>query len=322
MTKRRGFTLIELLVVIAIIGILIGMLLPAVQQVREAARRTTCKNNMRQLGLAVHNYESAFKKFPPGVQNLDPNVISATEGLWSVTTWLLPYMEQQNAYDVLDPSTNNTITSRLADADAAAVRAVLETPIATFLCPSDSGDVLNQIRASFDGMTTAHAPTNFVFSNNARPDPSDSNSIAYCDAFASDSPTGLFCNEAVRMGAMTGDGTSNTIMISERTYEAQNKSANLAPAGSALLFGARGYETPSPSATNGIQDIAFSTYGRINSKDADERRQGISSFHSGGVNLVLGDASTQFLTTSTNDVVYNQLVNIRDGQVLVSPFGN
>lgn len=323
MLKRKGFTLVELLVVIAIIGILIGMLLPAVQQVREAARRTACKNNMRQIGLAIHNYESSFKKFPPGVQQLDPSTISTTHGLWSVTTWLLPNMEQQNVYDVLDPRSTNSITSRLADPDAAEVIAVLTTPLSTFLCPSDSAPRLNEERANFEGMNNeAHAPTNFVFANNARLDPFDTSTVAYCNAFAADNPTGAFCDEAQTMGSMTGDGTSNTIMISERSYEAQNKTISNAPAGAALLYGARGYETPAPSATSGMQDVAFATFGGINSNDANQRRQGISSFHSGGVNVVLGDASTQFLTSTTSDVVFNQLVNVRDGGVLESPFGN
>lgn len=323
MSKRKGFTLVELLVVIAIIGILIGMLLPAVQQVREAARRTVCKNNMRQLGLALHNYESAFRKFPPGIQNVDPSAISPTEGLWSVTTWLLPQMEQQNIYDVLNPRDNNSITTRLADPDALDVIAVLQNPLSTFLCPSDSAETLNIHRANFDGMgNEAHAPTNFVFSNNARINPADRLEIAYCEPQQANGPVGMFSNTAMGMNAMNGDGTSNTLIISERTYNARNIQQNPDPPGAGLLYGARGYETASAGATNGIQDIAFATFGGINSNVTLERLQGISAFHPAGVNVVLGDASTQFMPTNTDDIVYNQLVNIRDGLILESPFGN
>ena len=104
---RKAFTLVELLVVIAIIGILIGMLLPAVQQVREAARRTQCANNIRQIGLAAHNYDSAFGELPPGPMGRTDD-LTPIGPLWtyqstSTLAWLLPYLEQQNIHQLLDP---------------------------------------------------------------------------------------------------------------------------------------------------------------------------------------------------------------------------
>jgi prepilin-type N-terminal cleavage/methylation domain-containing protein len=104
--RRRGFTLIELLVVIAIIAVLIALLLPAVQQAREAARRTQCKNNMKQLGLAMHNYHDTFRVFPPGWIAVDPatNAQSAHEGIsgfgWG--TMLLPQIDQSPLYNQLN----------------------------------------------------------------------------------------------------------------------------------------------------------------------------------------------------------------------------
>ncbi len=144
----RGFTLIELLVVIAIIGILVGMLLPAVQSVREAARRTKCLNNMKQLSIAVQNYESAFQAFP--VNQIGPGVtVSPTKvgtGYYSWIVWILPYFEQGNLYDALDTSFNmssnvvpgGAFSPFSVQIDASHPNAVVAgTPIATMLCPSD-----------------------------------------------------------------------------------------------------------------------------------------------------------------------------------------
>ena len=135
---KRGFTLIELLVVVAVIGVLIGMLLPAVQMVRESARRTECLNNMRQLGLALHSYESAFQTFPPSRMTPDDNVIPSgltnhaggETAFQSWTTLLLPYVEQVNLADGFRydrPWYDNVDSNNYQ---------IIQTPLQVFNCPS------------------------------------------------------------------------------------------------------------------------------------------------------------------------------------------
>ena len=134
----RGFTLIELLVVITIIGLLIGLLLPAIQAAREAARRIQCENNLKQIGLALHNFEAAKKVFPPGYVShpddpamgpVDPDFNDAGPG-WAWLTFLLPFVEENGLYKSL-----NRDRKCWDPVNATAVK----TPIAIFLCPSDSG---------------------------------------------------------------------------------------------------------------------------------------------------------------------------------------
>ncbi len=109
--RLQGFTLIELLVVIAIIAILIALLLPAVQQAREAARRTQCKNNMKQLGLALHNYHDVANCFPPGYTQDNRYPTGGFQG-HSVFYYLLPYIEQTNLYNTFDPLRPATMSGR------------------------------------------------------------------------------------------------------------------------------------------------------------------------------------------------------------------
>jgi prepilin-type N-terminal cleavage/methylation domain-containing protein len=132
-SSRTGFTLVELLVVIAIIGILIALLLPAVQAAREAARRSQCTNNMKQIGLALHNYHDTHKTFPPaaiwGTPNTPANVLGRLPDPYHHTwcTAILPFMEQQPLYDTVD--------FRLR----AWGQTIVSTQVQTLRCPSDSG---------------------------------------------------------------------------------------------------------------------------------------------------------------------------------------
>ena len=144
----RGFTLIELLVVIAIIAILIALLLPAVQQAREAARRTQCKNNLKQIGLAMHNYHDVYLGFPPGYMNTAPyhangnGPISGNYSQWVWGAMILPYIDQAPLYSRLQVG-----DIRLADALTAGgpydSTDLLATPLTAFMCPSDVGPATN-----------------------------------------------------------------------------------------------------------------------------------------------------------------------------------
>ena len=130
--RLRGFTLIELLVVIAIIAILIALLLPAVQQAREAARRTQCKNNLHQIGIAIHNYHDTFRIFPPGhVTSVHYDVTDNT--MWGWAVMILPYIDQSPMYNLLTPG---DVTLGFALADAARLKGLqtpLEVPAGTVL---------------------------------------------------------------------------------------------------------------------------------------------------------------------------------------------
>src|SRR4051812_18590026 len=138
--RRRAFTLIELLVVIAIIAILIALLLPAVQQAREAARRTQCRNNLKQIGLALHNYHDAANTIPPGYIGTQavPNVTGQSLN-YGWATFILPFMDQSPLYNTIGSGFSGPNAVTFASSTISASSAAYQTVLPAFRCPSDTG---------------------------------------------------------------------------------------------------------------------------------------------------------------------------------------
>jgi len=218
-SRRSGFTLIELLVVIAIIAILIGLLLPAVQKVREAAARMKCGNNLKQIALAAHNYESAFQKFPPGLNSVN----------WiGVLAYLLPYVEQEPAFKLipqteLAPATSTTPWwGSISRGTTAPMITAGRTKVSTFLCPSDSPDA--PANGVFIGLTISGSTlTGSYNANGGNAAPGNANGAAGfsnyigCAGQFGELYTypGVYTADSKTRFADVPDGTSNTIMFGE-----------------------------------------------------------------------------------------------------------
>jgi prepilin-type N-terminal cleavage/methylation domain-containing protein/prepilin-type processing-associated H-X9-DG protein len=227
---RRGFTLVELLVVIAIIGVMVGLLLPAVQAAREAARRMQCSNSIRQLGMASFNYESAFKRFPSGrltpdytingvqqasytnYNNVSPTAANVFTGFRSVHSMVLPYMEAQNIYNLIDWSGPTAVRMTQSGVPINRNYTAYNNAQAIFLCPSDAntGRIIteNNYRYNFGGSTpyagSRDAASNQMFN-------------AANAAGLSSGGNGAFTIGNGLKGSAFIDGLSNTCFFSERT---------------------------------------------------------------------------------------------------------
>ncbi|MDG1873183.1 MAG: DUF1559 domain-containing protein [Mariniblastus sp.] len=314
-SKKNGFTLVELLVVIAIIGILIGMLLPAVQQVREAARRITCANNIKQLAVAALNYESAHQQFPPGLNlpigyasgNIWPNssVHNATGdpphpnefGSWFV--WIMPFMEQNNIIDQMDLNQRDYANCLGADSPGSSV-------VPAFMCPSDY--IPREV------VTYTRSGNTYCFGANSYYGNAGVKSWYHATATFD----GVFYYNSKTTFASISDGSSNTIMIGERfafdeewdrleSYRGWSWANFNAPRN--FLAGALepiNYKLPEGSGPNpsySLTDKKFSSFG---------------SGHPGGANMAMCDGSVQFLTlTNTSELpMLQDLAVVNDGRVV------
>ena len=225
MKRRSGFTLIELLVVIAIIAVLIALLLPAVQQAREAARRTQCKNNLKQLGLALHNYHDVANTFPPGWINRNTNGVAGTATFpgnsWGWNAYLLPYMDQGNIYNQINFSIGfyggYDSTGANVSGNGAPVPGPEQTRLSALICPSSDGNKL--VYQKYSGFATSlGAPSHYAGVNGG----------AFFDPAT---PTGTISAQGGTFGAnskvglrdMT-DGSSNCLIVGERGWFEMNNS--------------------------------------------------------------------------------------------------
>jgi prepilin-type N-terminal cleavage/methylation domain-containing protein/prepilin-type processing-associated H-X9-DG protein len=291
---RRGFTLIELLVVIAIIAVLIALLLPAVQSAREAARRTQCVNNLKQMGLALHNYHDALLIFPPGYIAGVPFKDGETDTApgWSWASMILPQLDQSPLYSSL-----NVWLPIQAPANTTGVR----TNLSAFLCPSDQ--ILGTtfpVTDGFGNTVATVAPSSYA--GCAGNDAADVALGLNNDG----SGNGLFYrNSAVRIAAVV-DGTSQTVLLLERAWGDTEGTWVGAAAGGVVL---RGPFNPCPGsavATYLAPCLVLAHCHLLNTNaDTDGGLDDPSSFHPGGANVLFTDGSVHLLRNVTNDAGVN-----------------
>lgn len=283
MRHRYGFTLVELLVVIAIIGILVGLLLPAVQAAREAARKIQCFNNLKQISLAMHNYETAHRSFPLGCIGCRPQSYPAPDFAYLRNSWnalILPQLEQGNVYDQFDFGQPYS-----SEANRTAASAVL--PI--FLCPSTS-------TTSRRGQTTGDVNGNGQWNSGddlAWSDYGGIFGVSYNGPYLPEHLGIMLYDRAVRLRDVL-DGTSNTIIVSECT--GRDETAQSEWANGFNLFDQR-FDNP------------------INRSQNNE----LFSDHPYGVNAAFADGHAQSLSQNIDQLVLNALLTKAGHEIVALP---
>jgi prepilin-type N-terminal cleavage/methylation domain-containing protein/prepilin-type processing-associated H-X9-DG protein len=290
MLQRRGFTLIELLVVISIIAVLVGLLLPAVQQAREAARRTSCRNNLKQLGLAIHNYEEAHRVFPPGYLYRPGSQGNGSGYSWGAM--ILPQLEVTTVYEQFN------FNEPLWDLRNVVPR---ERHLAQFLCPSDSVSPNGYVEMV--PVTERYAMASYAACFG--PPDLDNNQ---------EQRDGIFSRNSSTQHRDVVDGLSSTLLIGERV--------NGPFANGAIHNNHFSFETTWAGAIREITDftddhghmVLFQTGHTPNHADSDDRD--VSAPHVGYANFLLGDGSVRAIGESIDFAVYTAMGTRAGGEVM------
>lgn len=325
--SRNAFTLVELLVVIAIIGVMVALLLPAVQAAREAARRLSCGNNLKQIGLALHNYHSTLKVFPPArfaSGQLNENVALAIP-VKNTTGWamLLPYLEQQAAYERYNFNVCSSSARRNTYPPTAPVvgndainEPIYSTRFPFLECPShvDAGELRSYLPGTEDLHSKRNARrTSYFFSTGRH----DDNSATYPTLMSSG--IGAFGTDGAATFAAILDGTSNSLAIGESHGGRRKAASSWGPWGlngnRTCCFGvvASNPGTPITFNANHVRDFHINSAYNHDS----QRRQFAWTFgsqHPGGAQFTLCDGSVKFLTNSMDYLTLARLAYIRDGE--------
>ncbi len=296
--RRSGFTLVELLVVIAIIGILIALLLPAVQAAREAARRSQCTNNLKQLALATHNYHDTFRSFPSGFMKSPNNTNGNDLNQWGWTALILPFVEQQALHDRIKPGPNQleVLATTLLSGTSLGV---LSEPIAVFRCPSDVGPNANTSRDRFPwsagGNTGRPATSNYVAATDSWRNSGNNANLTCGSGQLATAAVGIFTQNSDTKIRDVTDGTSNVIALGERRWRVKLDDGTLYTVGAANVFGVRRANAEGTRADQvacGCPKINLN----LSADTANRKQQGFSSEHPGGAQFALADGSVRFIS--------------------------
>lgn len=285
--KRFAFTLVELLVVIAIIGVLVALLLPAVQAAREAARRTQCINNLHQLGIAIHAYHDSLQVMPPAF------IADPTKGWtpsWAWTSLILPQIEQKPMHDALG------VTTQQFGGGAAFALPTPETQtvLKSYICPSDIGPKLNHRKGD-------HAKSNYRALHGNVSSPTVSM------ATIGDSNGTIIANCNFSMGKVT-DGLSSTLVAGETTLDWDPSNGKKG----AIWAGMRGLDSTGLH----ISDIVWWLNDEPDWKINGTGEQAFGSRHPSGASFLFGDGATKFIQDSIEGETLKRLVARDDGEVV------
>ncbi|WP_437186970.1 DUF1559 domain-containing protein [Planctomicrobium sp. SH668] len=312
MKKRSGFTLIELLVVIAIIAVLIALLLPAVQQAREAARRSQCRNNLKQIGLALHNYHDSFNAIPPGsivLRNAAGTVYNGHGWTWHAS--ILPYVDQANIYQGIQGPDSSGMGAEAGGVNDPKQVLGGATTIPVFICSSHP-DVRMGVQKNGYSTSTYNGNMGTLIGN------SSDDCAGGGKTFAQQSQPGgcmnadgmFFISSHVRF-ADVKDGLSNTIMVSE-VIDSGGDADMLGGAGSDRKYVFSNGADSNPPTEMSEYLIAAESNDPINSYS----EEAAGSYHVGGAHFLLGDGSVRFISENISMATYQSVSTRRSAEIV------